>query len=685
MSKKKTDPTNQAPEKAGPKKQRFLTWDRIPSDEAEGKNEAIDWQRRSDSGSGPLRWVERLALAVKEPLARTIGSAQLNPLYHSDTIAFFLLIVVALTGVYVWLFYEYGFDVSYVSLENVDRFFISRAARAVHRYASGGLVIFSLIHAIRMFFMDRFRGPRWLGWVAGKVTFAILWITSITGYVMIWDEVAQIIVQTSLNFLKVIPFWAAGFYLYFLTEEASDNGYLLMLILLVLHLGLPAIAGVFYWYHIKRLRRPKFFPATYWMVAMGALLAIIGLIFPSGLPPRADFSRLPEVIDLDAFFLFYIPFSMQGMAASWWIWGILIVVTIALTVIPWIWPGKKVRPVNIEPSRCTGCENCAEDCPYKAITMIPRDDDTPFKLLAQVDPKLCVSCGVCVGSCDTLAISLCDRTPEMLWHDIESRLKTRRANGEEKTKFIFTCERHATHGGGDYIKSQPPGVEIVPVTCVAMLNPALIGRTLKEGADEVAIVGCPPGDCTNREGNVWVEERLNRERAPKLKPSLADAPIQTRWLSPDQFAQSLPAVEAPSAETVRETSLKAPQTFEEIKERFGWRNLVLAMIILAVGLLLQVALTYVPYNPYPDTQAMIDVVVKPAAQPVAAQSAGQLVLEVDGQTLLDVDGSGSVYEQIPVSAGEHVVRLTRGSETLFDEAVTLGQKEALQLAFDGNK
>jgi len=624
-----------------------------------------------------LRQVERIALSVKEPLARAIKNPHLNPFYYSDTIAFFLLIVVALTGVYIWLFYEYGFDVSYQSIERIDRFFVSRAARAVHRYASGGLVIFALIHAIKMFFTDRFRGARWLAWLAGVAAFAVLWITSITGYVMIWDEVAQILVQTLLNFIKPISGWAAGFYLYFLTPQAFDNGFVLMLILLVLHVGLPALAGLLYWYHIKRLSRPKFFPSRYWMVIIAVLLALMGLFIPTGLLPRVNFAHLPASIPLDSFFLFYVPFSMQGVAGSWTIWGALIALTALVSAIPWLWPKKKVEPAIVSAERCTGCGNCAADCPYKAITMLPRDDNTPFKEIAQIDPGMCVSCGICVGSCDTLAISLGSYAPELLAWQVDAKLA--RHTKDEAVKVIYTCERHAAQGGRAYLQQQTTdaqgnAVEILPVTCVGMVNPGLIARALNKGAAEVELLGCPPDDCSSREGNVWLEARLNRERSPKLKRSLLDAPIQTSWLAPDQFKQALSGAQADKTPT-----LKAPHEVQDIKKQLRWQSLIPALVILTIGLALQVALTYIPYAPYKNTQAIIDIAVQPDVK------SGNLILEVDNQILFEADGSKSVYQQVPVSAGEHVVRLSSGSDTLFDETVTLGQREALQLAFDKSK
>jgi hypothetical protein len=92
-------------------------------------------------------------------------------------------------------------------------------------------------------------------------------------------------------------------------------------------------------------------------------------------------------------------------------------------------------------------------------------------------------------------------------------------------------------------------VEVIPLTCAAMAHPVLLARTLKAGAAEVQVVGCPPDDCANREGNLWLEARLARQRAPKLRRVLANAPIFAAWLPPNRFAEPLTLHPPATAET----------------------------------------------------------------------------------------------------------------------------------------
>jgi len=55
-------------------------------------------------------------------------------------------------------------------------------------------------------------------------------------------------------------------------------------------------------------------------------------------------------------------------------------------------------PANVDKEKCTGCENCIEECPSEAISMSDGK--------AQINPESCIDCGVCIDACPEQAISL---------------------------------------------------------------------------------------------------------------------------------------------------------------------------------------------------------------------------------------------------------------------------------------
>jgi ferredoxin len=674
----------------------LTTWNRLPPPELERHDPDIDWSERPGGEQALLRGTERIALKLEGLVSRLVGHPLANLFYHTDTIAFYLLIVVAVTGVYLVVFYQFGYDASYESVAKMNRFPLSALMRAIHRYASGGLMIFTLLHALRIFFQARFQGARRPAWIWGVVMTVALWLAGISGYLLLWDTRAQLIVQAQVNLLEGIPSLAAALHSGLLNAAATEMSWLFMLIFLGLHIGLSALGGLFFWYHIQRLGRPRFFPTRYWMIGTGVILGVLALLFPVGMLPMADLARLPATVPLDAVFLFYFPAALNGPVT-----GLVVglsALTAILILVPWIIRRRQQAHIVVDGELCIGCKLCAQDCPYGALTMRARDDGSPYQQIAVVDPGRCVGCGICVGSCNTLALSLGDRPARLIWDDVAARLTPLSASSETDDlpiKVVFACERHIAHGARPYLRPAPAGpapadpapvvdgtrIEVVPLTCAAMAHPGLLTRTLEAGAAEVQVVGCPPNDCANREGNLWLEERLRRERAPKLKQASIRAPIFTTWLPPDQFDRALPLHAPDIPDTTEERGVDDERsTWERVFPTMTGRNMAVGLALAAILLLVAVGIAGIPYTPYAEGKAIIQVSVRHA-------SGHNLELEVDSQPVWRGDGRASVFEQIRIPPGERHVRLSvdDGAQVLFDERASLESRQLLVLsfAFDG--
>ncbi|MDR7522249.1 MAG: hydrogenase iron-sulfur subunit [Armatimonadota bacterium] len=55
-----------------------------------------------------------------------------------------------------------------------------------------------------------------------------------------------------------------------------------------------------------------------------------------------------------------------------------------------------------------------------------------------------------------------------------------------------------------------PSVVLIRVPCSGFIRPSWLEETLRDGADGVFVVGCPYGDCLNREGNYLMRERIEQ-------------------------------------------------------------------------------------------------------------------------------------------------------------------------------
>ncbi len=652
-------------------------------------HDSVDWKNRQRSlARRALNFFERVALAFEAPVGKLVRKPELNPLYHTGTITTFLLLVILITGAYLTFFYQFGFETSYQSVANIEANFVGRLIRAVHRYASGAVVITALLHAWRTFFQDRFRGPRWLAWVSGILMALLVWFIGITGYWLIWDERAQFLNLTLFNLLENSNFGVA-FLLRTMVSDAATTGWIFMVIVITAHLGLSALVGLFYWLHLKRLRRPKLLPPKYWMWALGGLLAVFAILVPVGMLPPANFEQLSAEFPVDIFFLFYLPAALQ--LSPWLFWGGVLILIAVFSALPWLLARKPLSPVQVNAERCTGCTLCAEDCPYRAITMVDRETDSKFKQIAQIDPNLCVSCGICIGSCDPLALTLGTQPAEALWE----------VPIVAEKPVVFTCERHMQHNLAQMETLQTNGTQVIPVTCVGMLHPKLIGQTWEAGASEVHIIGCPPEDCANREGNLHLQQRLTGIRKPILRSKYQATPIRTAWLAPTDFK---------SAVTAQVQQIRA-SAYDLIVDKTNWQALIPAGILLALVMGLQVFLSGVRYQPGLAEQAGVEIVMthragypvldavaplEPAPNP---QNATRLLLVIDDQPVLDEtylprgpEKRAKIFARFALTPGQHHLQLqlfdradSLARQILLDDHITLTSGQILRLQFaDGS-
>lgn len=654
------------------------------------------------------RTLERLALLVEGPLERWIAAPQLNPLYYSGTLSILLLVVVAATGFYLFFFFGYGIHESYRSVSIVEGLLTGRTIRAIHRYASGALLLTSLIHAYRLFFMGRSRGPRWLSWVSGVAGSFVVLLAGITGYWLVMDERAQLVTQAALATISSISqAWGEAAAAWLVSIEVGGVSWPVMLALFAVHFALFLILVGSLWIHVLRLQRPKILPAVYWFAAVVALMLVAAVLVPAGLLPPANPQVMPGPIDLDPLFLFWLPAALSGQPL--WIWGVIAVVIAVVVAIPWLGPRKAIAPpVVVMAEKCTGCTLCAVDCPYKAIVMAPRTDGLHHKYVAEVKPNLCVSCGLCLASCEYDALKLGTQTAETLPQLVAYRVKQiRKTEPERPIKMIFTCERHAAQAGRAFIDQtrEVDGklISVIAVPCVGSLAPGDLMQTLDLGATETKIVGCPLEDCAQREGNLWAHNRLTRERLPRLRREYAGAPIAASFPAPDDFATCVRSSTAVIAGEAPWTNGPEPDKLPRglaVIRRLGPRHYAAAFAFLAVILLGQAVLTRVPYFLGTGQGAKAQIVLLDPSRQVtftASEATAPLTLaflvngkvawlrEVSPEALSAGDIS-PIYAEVPIEAGP--TRLWFGAISrhgdytlvLLDERIELQNGQIVRIA-----
>ncbi|MDP6700488.1 MAG: cytochrome b N-terminal domain-containing protein, partial [Candidatus Latescibacteria bacterium] len=328
--------------------------------------------------------------------------SQYNPFYRSGTLAVGLLALIFLTGLYLLFFYDVG--APYQSMQAIQgQAWVGRWMRALHRYATDACMVAVVYHILQNQIQGKTWGPRTLAWVSGVLLLIVLMISAWTGYVMVWDTQGQLLALAGAKMMQSMPFLRDALGQAFNGSTPVGASFFFMNLFLHIVLPLGMIFGL--WVHTARLARSVWFPRKpiIWVSSL-ALLAL-SVLWPAPLLPEADLFALPGTVEVDWFFAFWLPvFSAWSPLYSLLFICLLLAILVSL---PWWWKpraDKMPQPSNNDEDLCTGCRQCSVDCPYEAISMVPRPAGDTRMPHSRVDPAVCVSCGVCAASCDELAI-----------------------------------------------------------------------------------------------------------------------------------------------------------------------------------------------------------------------------------------------------------------------------------------
>lgn len=447
----------------------------------------------------------RQPLAVADAWMNRLYGWRYNPLYHSGVVAASLLAIVMVTGVYLLLFYRIGSPYDSV-VAITDRIWLGGWTRSFHRYASDAAVVATLLHLVRMWLQRRTWGSRALAWLSGMVLLFLVYVCGWTGYVMVWDVQGEALAREGARWLDALPLFSEPIGRAFDGERSLPGAFFFLN--LFAHVALPVGLGFVFWIHVARVARPVLVPPRRLLYGIVGLLGTASLVLPVAMAPAADPFRLPDAAPFDMFFSFFLPITT--VLPTWVVWvggvlgGGLLLLVPALMRPP---AARRPAPSVVDERSCTGCEQCWIDCPYEAIQMVERTDGRPY-LVARVDPDLCTSCGICTGSCAPMGVGPAGRTGGDQLDQVRTFVRRRPVRDEV---VVIACGR----GGG--MQADADGARVFPVTCAGNLHTSTIEFLVRSGAGGVIIASCPPRDCWNREGPLWLEQRLYHDREAELK------------------------------------------------------------------------------------------------------------------------------------------------------------------------
>ena len=499
-----------------------------------------------------MRLLERVARRLIELLDRGVTwlyGWRWNPIHQSGTVAVAMLLTLVGTGLYLVLFYRVGAPAASVARLAADPW-LGAWMRSLHRYASDLFLVAALLHLLRMFAQSRSWGPRALAWVSGCVLLGTGLVCAWTGFVMAWDSFGERLALDGARLMDALPILSEPLSRIFAGEGTVPSAF--FFVNLFIHIGVPLAMGALLWLHVSHVARPVLLPPKRITWTILGTLTLAALVVPAPLGPAADPFRLPRSTPIDVIAAWWLPVSERLTTGASWtgalLSGILLLIVPRLTRRPRT--GDKA-PSVVDPRLCTGCNQCPQDCPWEAITMVQRDDDRPT-LVARVDPERCVSCGLCAGSCAPMGVGPPGRSGRDQLRVVREQVLPL-LDEPARVPIVAICCAETPREHVAAIRGR--GAYVHDVSCVGNLHSSVVELLLRAGAPGVIVCGCPPRDCTSREGPKWLEARLFHEREAELQERVDRRRVRITTLAAGDLAGSLAAYDAFVAEIA---ALQAP-------------------------------------------------------------------------------------------------------------------------------
>lgn len=459
----------------------------------------------------------------------------LNPLYRLGALGWFLYWIVAATGIYLYAFFDTGIENAYASVERIThvQWYAGGVMRSLHRYASDALVLVVLVHLLREYLLDRMRGARWFAWCTGVPLLWLLFAAGVSGYWVVWDELAQYVAVATSEWLDALGLFGEPIARNFLHPSTLSSRFFTLMV--YIHIFVPLVMLFVMWIHLQRLSRPRVNPPRGLALGTLAMLLAISIARPALSHAPADLARVPGAVELDWYYLF--PLPLQDHVPGLVLWASFAALTLALFAVPLLPPRRRTPAARVDLDNCNGCGRCVADCPFDAVTLRPRSDGAAFAEEARVDADLCVRCGLCVGACPSATpfrrrsrLSPGIDLPEIPIAELrEEAVEAAAALVGHPRILVFGC-RHGVSLG----RVAQTGAGCVTLPCIGHLPPSFIDFLITRGmVDGVLLTGCREGDCHFRRGTDWTEQRIQGRRDPYLRRRVPRERVACVWLGVD--------------------------------------------------------------------------------------------------------------------------------------------------------
>jgi menaquinol-cytochrome c reductase cytochrome b subunit len=176
-------------------------------------------------------------------------------MYCLGGIAFFILLLQILTGMFLMLYYVPSPDHAYSSVTYIkNEVAFGGFVQNLHRVGASAAIVMVFLHMLRVFFTKSYKNPRELNWIVGVALLAVIVGFGFSGYLLPWDQKAYWATTVGINMVETIP--VAGGFLADALRGGSEVGTLTLARFFVIHvMFLPALLIMLLAAHFFMIRR----------------------------------------------------------------------------------------------------------------------------------------------------------------------------------------------------------------------------------------------------------------------------------------------------------------------------------------------------------------------------------------------------------------------------------------------
>jgi quinol-cytochrome oxidoreductase complex cytochrome b subunit len=268
------------------------------------------------STSKPANWLEqRTGIGAILPALLHVRIPMAARTYYFGGIALFLFGVQVVTGTLLALYYSPTPEAAYESVQTITSdVSFGWLIRSIHHWAANLMILFVVLHLVRVFFQAAYKYPREITWVVGSLLLMITLAFGFTGYLLPWDQRAYWATVVGTEIAGGVPLIGEPLLLLLrggadVTGETMSRFFGIHVLVLPLILG-GLLAVHLLLVHQLGLAHPKrpsarppatepdeplrpFFPhyvvdeLVAWYVLL-AILVVLASVFPAGLEEQAN-------------------------------------------------------------------------------------------------------------------------------------------------------------------------------------------------------------------------------------------------------------------------------------------------------------------------------------------------------------------------------------------------------------